>query len=197
MICLKPLLTSWRWLPRSRWLISASPTCPASGSISPFRPTCWRQTRSRTASRSMALDPRLQGDPRVGHAADARSGHRVYRSDLRDPDAGRDRRRFRPDHPRALLARSALHRAPGRGLPQADRHRGCCLHGARAGVLHLQRCALRRRHERGVLSHRQPRGLVEQRPGSAPEFRRSDRAQARATSPPRRPTPCRMCAARS
>ena len=39
------------------------------------------------------------------------------------PDAVADLRHRRSDHARALLARSALHRQEGRGVPEADRHR--------------------------------------------------------------------------
>ena len=42
-----------------------------------------------------------------------------------------------------------------RRLSAADRHRRHQLLGAGSRVLHVQRCALRRRHQRGLLPHRQ------------------------------------------
>ena len=48
-----------------------------------------------------------------------------------------------PDHAPALLARSALHREEGRGVPQVDRHRRHRVLRPRGRVLHLRRRPLR------------------------------------------------------
>ena len=85
----------------------------------------------------------------------------------------------------------------GRSLPEADRHCRHQLLGAGSRVLHLQRRALRRRHQLVLLLHRQRGRLVEQRQGPEAEPRRPDRAQARLLPRAARPTRSRTCAARS
>ena len=55
----------------------------------------------------------------------------------------RHRQHRRSGHRQGVHARSAAHRAEGRGLSEADRHRRHVLHRPRAGILHLRRGPLR------------------------------------------------------
>ena len=69
----------------------------------------------------------------------------------------------RARHQRALRPRPARHRAEGRGLPQADRHRRRLLLRPRGRVLHLRRRALLQRAEQGQLPDRRGRRRLEHR----------------------------------
>ena len=70
-------------------------------------------------------------------------------------------RHLRPAHARAVLARPAVHRLQGRGVPPDHRHRHHVVLGPRGGVLHLQLGAVRPERPRGLLPHRLGRGRVE------------------------------------
>ena len=109
------------------------------------------------------LDPRLAGDLRVGHAADARSELGDPRPGHRGADALADLRDRRPDHARGLFARSAPGREARRGVPALDRDRGHLLRRPRVRVLRLRRGQLRPRPERVALLGRLERGLLELR----------------------------------
>ena len=92
------------------------------------------------------VDPRLAGDQRVRHADDPGSGDGVHRSrSSQHPTLVLICDIVRPDHARAVLARPALHRAQGRGVPQVDRHRRHRVLRSRGRVLHLRRRALQHR----------------------------------------------------
>ena len=172
---------SLRWRPKSRWSIFALRTCPASGSISPSRRTISRRRHSRTACRSTGLPS----------AASKKSTSRTC-SCMLDPstafvdpiyrgaDAGDHRRRLRSDHARAVLAaiprfiaRRAETYLKQTGIGDTSLHRS----GGRSSSSSAT-CATAE-HERGLLSSRQPRGLVEQRQGPGAELRRPDCGQAR------------------
>ena len=64
------------------------------------------------------VDPRLPGDPRVGHEADPRPRHGLRRPVPRREDARPQLLDRRPVHRRALQPRPAQHRGQGRGLPR-------------------------------------------------------------------------------
>ena len=68
-----------------------------------------------------------------------------------------------PDTNEPYDARPARHRAEGRGLPQADRHRRHLLLRPRGGVLPLRRRALLERAEQGRLPDRRGRRRLEHR----------------------------------
>ena len=69
------------------------------------------------------VDPRLPGDPRVGHEADPGPGDRVRRPVPGGQDARHQLLHRRPVHRRAVQPRPAQHRRQGRGVPEGDRHR--------------------------------------------------------------------------
>ena len=77
-----------------------------------------------------SLDPRVPGDPGVGHAPGARPRHRVHGPVHEAPHAEHQLLREGPGDRRGVLARPAQHRAQGRAVPEADRHR----RHARTGV---------------------------------------------------------------
>ena len=139
------------------------------------------------------LDPRLAGDLRVGHAADARSELGDPRPGHRGADALAGLRDRRPDHAGGLLARSAPGREARRGVPAHDRDRRHLLRRPRVRVLRLRRGQLRPRPERGALLGRlQPRASgTPASPASA-----TRRGRRRATSRRRRTTRCTTCAPR-
>ena len=120
------------------------------------------RVRGRARLRRL-LDPRLAGDLRVGHAADARSELGDPRPGHRGADALADLRDRRPDHARRLFARSAPGRQARRGVPAADRDRGHLLRRPRVRVLRLRRGQLRPRPERVALLGRLERGVLELR----------------------------------
>ena len=75
------------------------------------------------------------------------------------PDAQPDLQHRRPDHQGGLHARSAQHRAQGRGVPQVDRHRRRRVLRSGARVLHLRRRPLRAEPaHRLLLRSTRPRG---------------------------------------
>ena len=71
-----------------------------------------------------------------------------------------------PGHRRVVLARPALRREEGRGVPQGHRHRRHCVLRSRGRVLHLRPGALRPEPALGVLLPRLVRGCVELRAAS-------------------------------
>ena len=75
------------------------------------------------------LDPRLAGDLRVGHAADARSELGDPRPWHRGADALADLRDRRPDHARGLLARPAPGRQARGGVPASTGIADTCFVG--------------------------------------------------------------------
>ena len=123
------------------------------------------------------LDPRLPGDPRLRHAADAGRDHRLHRPVLRPQDAGPDLRRARPGHQGILLARPARRRPQGRGAPQHHRHRHPRLLRPRGRVLRVRRRALRPERQLRHLRDRLGRGPLEHARGRGPEPRLQDPAQ--------------------
>nr|WP_284290545.1 hypothetical protein [Angustibacter aerolatus] len=110
------------------------------------------------------LDPRLPGDPRVGHEAHPRRAHRLRRPLPGREDAERQLLDRRPVHRRAVQPRPAPGRGEGRGVPEVDRHRRHRVLRPRGRVLHLRRRALRDEAERRLLLHRLHRGRLEHRP---------------------------------
>ena len=145
------------------------------------------------------LDPRLPGDPRVGHEADP--GPRRPPTSTRSAPRRRSIINFsirRPVHRRALQPRPAQHRGEGRDVPDVDRHRRHRVLRARGRVLHLRRRALRDQAERQLLLHR----LRSRRPGTPAARRRAATSATRpatraATSRSRRSTTSPTCATRS
>ena len=120
--------------------------------------------RLRGGSRLRRLvDPRLPGDPGVGHAPDARPEHRGHRPVPRAQDDQHQRVREGPGHRRELQPRPALHREEGRGLPQGHRPRRHRVLRSRSRVLHLRLGALRPEPVLGLLLPRLGRGRLELR----------------------------------
>ena len=137
-----------------------------------------RADRGRLRGRSRIrrfVDPRVPGDPGVGHAPDPRSEHRGARPVPSARDAEHQRARARPAHGRVVLPRPALHRAEGRGVPEVDRPRRHRVLRSRSGVLHLRLGALRPEPVLGLLLPRLGRRRVELGP----------RARARRFAEPR------------
>ena len=89
------------------------------------------------------LDRRLEGDPRVRHAAHARPGERLHRPVLCRDDAGAGLRHARAADRRALQSRPALDRQEGRGPGQVHGHRRHGVLRAGSRVLHLRRREIR------------------------------------------------------
>ena len=143
------------------------------------------------------VDPRLPGDQRERHAPAARPGHRLRGPGARGADALAHLRHLRPDHPRAVLPRPALHRVQGRGVPQDHRHRDDVVLGTGGGVLHLQLGPVRPERARGLLPHRLGGGDLELGPQRHARTWGIGPATRRATSRCRRSTGCRTCARRS
>ena len=100
------------------------------------------------------VDPRVPGDLRVGHAADARPVDRDPRPVLRGADDLARVHGARPDHARALHARPALRGDQGRGAPALERRRRRRLLRPRGGVLRVRPRRLRPAGEHGVLRGR-------------------------------------------
>ena len=78
-----------------------------------------------------SLGPRVPGDPGVGHAPGPRPGHRVHGPVHQARHAQHHVLREGPDHGRGLQPRPSQHRAEGRAVPEADRHRRRRRSGAR------------------------------------------------------------------
>ena len=107
--------------------------------------------------------------------------------------------RPRPDHPRVVLTRPALHRSEGRGLPEDDGHRRHVLFRTRSRVLHLRRCPATPRTD----TRRSTRSTRSRVTGTAAWRGRTERptsgtrsARRRVTSRFRRLTTSRTCAPR-
>ena len=140
-----------------------------------------RAHRGRVRGRSRLrrlVDPRVPGDPGVRHAPDPRSEHRGARSVPPAPDAQHQLLRARPAHRRVVLARPALHRAEGRGVPRVDRPRRHRVLRARSRVLHLRLGALRPEPVLRLLLPRLGRGRVELGPRARARRRAEPRVQA-------------------
>ena len=90
-----------------------------------------RDVRGRPRLRRV-VDPRVPGDPGVGHAPDPRPGQRVRRPVPRAPDGQHQLLRQGPGHRRVVLARPAQRRAQGRGVPQGVGPRRHLVLGARS-----------------------------------------------------------------
>ena len=146
------------------------------------------------------VDPRVPGDPGVGHAPDPRPRHRGDRPVHAAQDAQHQLLRAGPGHRRVLQPRPALHREEGRGLPPRHRHRRHRVLRARGRVLHLRLGALRPEPVLGLLLPRLDRGRVElgARAGARRLRRTSGTRSAtrRGTSPSRRWTSTRISARR-
>ena len=144
------------------------------------------------------LDPRLPGDPRVGHEAHPGHQHRLHRPVPGREDAEHQLPHRRPVHRRALQPRPASGRREGRGVPEVDRHRGHGVLRPRGRVLHLRRRPLPDEAERVVLLRSTP----SRRPGTPAARRRVATSATRsptraATSPSRRSTASPTSATRS
>ena len=85
------------------------------------------------------LDRRLEGDQRIRHVPDARSGHRDDRSVLRRNHHGHHLRRAGADHRRALQPRPARHRQEGRSHGQVDGRRRYRVLRTGSGILRVRR----------------------------------------------------------
>ena len=88
------------------------------------------------------LDCRLEGDQRIRHVPDARSGHRDHRSLLRRDHLGPGLRRAGADHRRALQPRSPRHRQEGGSHGEVDGRRRHRVFRTRGRVLRVRRRAL-------------------------------------------------------
>ena len=179
---------------------SGSATCPASCSTSTFpaRVVDADFFTERPDVRRL-VDPRLPGDPRVGHEAASRTRRRAYLDPFREEktlninfsivDPFTDEPYSRD--PRNIAAKAEAYL-------KSHRHRRHRLLRPRGGVLHLRRRALRDEAERELLLHRLHRGGLEHRPrGGGRQPRLQDRATRAATSPSRRSTTSPTCATRS
>ena len=144
------------------------------------------------------VDPRLPGDPRVGHAAaagpdDGRAStrsaqHKTLNMNffIHDPLTGEAYSR----DPRNIARKAEA-------VPQGHRHRRHRLLRPRGRVLHLRRRPLRPPAERELLPRRLDRGRVEHRPRRRPAATSAtSRATRAATSRSRRPTTSPTCARR-
>ncbi len=142
------------------------------------------------------LDPRVPGDPGVGHAPVPGPRQRVPRPVHRGADAGADLRRQGPGDRRGLHPRPALHRHQGRALPQVDRDRRHRVLRPRARVLHLRRRPLRPVAPTSATTTSTPPRAS----GTAARTRSrtwaTSRATRKATSRCRRPTATRTSAPR-
>ena len=104
------------------------------------------------------VDRRLEGNQRIGHGADARSGHRRARP-LRRPDHRHCLlRRLRARYRRGLSARSTIDGAARRGLPCLFRDRRYRLFRPGGGVFRIRRRPLRSLHAPMLLLPRFDRG---------------------------------------
>ena len=90
------------------------------------------------------VDRRLEGDQRIRHVPDARSGHRDDRSVLRRDHHGHHLRRAGADHRRALQPRPARHGQEGRGHGQVDGRRRHRVLRAGSRILRVRRRPLLR-----------------------------------------------------
>ncbi len=107
------------------------------------------------------VDPRVPGDPGVGHAPGARPRHRVHGPVHAAPHAQHQLLREGPGDRRDVQPRPALRREEGRAVPEADRHRRHQLLGTGGGVLHLRLDPVRPEPARGLLPHRCRRRRLE------------------------------------
>ena len=141
------------------------------------------------------VDPRLAGDLRVGHAADAAGGDGDPRPVHRGAHALARLRDPRPGHARAVHARPAPRRPPRRGAPARDRHRRHRVLRPRVRVLRLRRGLVRARPEPLALRGRLRRGPLELRQAGARLHgaREGGLLPARAARHAARPAHARWC----
>ena len=136
------------------------------------------------------VDPRVPGDPGIGHDPDPRLRHRVHRPLPHPQDAGDQRLRPRPADRRVLQPRPALRRAQGGRAPAVHRPGRHLLHRARGRVLHLRRRALPPGRQLVEPPGRLGRGRLEHGPRRAAQPRLQDPLQGGLLPPPaRRPLP--------
>ena len=132
-----------------------------------------RRLRVRARLRRL-LDPRLPGDPRVGHAADAGPDDRVHRPLLHASDAVADLLGRRPGARRALRARPAVRRAEGRAAPGSSTGiADVAYFGPEAEFFVFDHIAYSQTREPRVLRGRLRRGLLEhgrRRPSTNPNL---------------------------
>ena len=154
------------------------------------------ELRGRTRLRRL-VDPRVPGDPGVGHDPDPGPGQRVRRPVPGAPDGQHQLLRQGPGDRRVVHARPAQHRPQGRGVPEGVRHRRRLVLGSGARVLHLRLDPLRPEPALRLLLHRRGRrasGTRDARRRAA--TRDTSPATRRATSPSRRWTTTRTCGPR-